>query len=154
MKSETEFSFQTRAFCQDSYSRNSIKASFTLSNFVGDCVFLKDANELAHESGIESLFRSKQFQVFCMSFIRSHFPGGKSPTELPVWTRLNSGRKFSSFFFLNWECTSHPKLNYERRNHATWSSRRLAVGASDYSSHFATHAWSRSTATVEGPVWS
>ena len=85
MKTETEFSFQTRAFCQDSYSRNSIKASFTLSNFVGDCVFLKDANELAHESGIESLFRSKQFEVFCMSFIRSHFPGGeKSPTELPV----------------------------------------------------------------------
>jgi hypothetical protein len=66
MKTETEFSFQTRAFCQDSYSRNSIKASFTLSNFVGDFVFLKDANELAHES-IESLFRSAM-SFACHSF--------------------------------------------------------------------------------------
>jgi hypothetical protein len=41
-----------------------------------------EMSELAHKS-IESLFRSKQFQVFCMSFIQSHLPGGeKSPTEL------------------------------------------------------------------------
>jgi hypothetical protein len=32
-------------------------------------------SELAHKS-IESLFRSKQFSVVCMSFIRSHLPGG------------------------------------------------------------------------------
>jgi hypothetical protein len=41
-------------------------------------------SELAHKS-IESIFRSKQFQVFCMSFIPSHLPGGeKSPIKLPV----------------------------------------------------------------------
>jgi hypothetical protein len=41
-------------------------------------------SELAHKS-IESFFRGKQFKVFCMSFIRSHLPGGeKSPTELLV----------------------------------------------------------------------
>jgi hypothetical protein len=33
-------------------------------------------SELAHKS-IESLFRSKQFQVFCMSFTRSYLPGGE-----------------------------------------------------------------------------
>jgi hypothetical protein len=52
------------------------------------CFWQMQMSELAHKS-IESLFRfwSKQF---CMSFIRSHLPGGeKSPTELLMWTRLN-----------------------------------------------------------------
>jgi hypothetical protein len=49
-----------------------------IAYFVGDFVFPTDANdELVHKS-IESFFRSKQFQVFCMSFIRG---GEKSPTE-------------------------------------------------------------------------
>ena len=39
-------------------------------------------SELAHK-GTESLFRSEQFQVFCMSFIRSHLPEGeKSPNRI------------------------------------------------------------------------
>jgi hypothetical protein len=39
-------------------------------------------SELAHKS-IESRFRSKQFQVVCMSFRRSHLPGGeKSPNRI------------------------------------------------------------------------